>query len=161
MPKATLALPKMGENGQAPIKKGIENNVEYGTYQCPMPPTGLPEPAKKTRLKHLRGQKGNAAANTRDTSNPEHPTDLVADLDYLSDKTPTPEVFTERGCLKLTHHNWNGRLNKMWYNSVGFRKTKPRLTVIGNIPIQATDPQQSSSCAGWHLLGQQIISQRE
>ena len=26
-PKATPALPRMGENGQAPIKKGIENNI--------------------------------------------------------------------------------------------------------------------------------------
>ncbi len=40
-PKATPALPRMGENGQAPIKKGIENTVEHGSYQCLMTPTGL------------------------------------------------------------------------------------------------------------------------
>lgn len=34
-------LTRMGENGQAPIKKGIENTVEYGSYQCLMTPTGL------------------------------------------------------------------------------------------------------------------------
>jgi len=33
----------MGENGQAPIKKGIENTVEHGSYQCLMTPTGLEE----------------------------------------------------------------------------------------------------------------------
>lgn len=107
------------------------------------------------------GQYGAALVLATDSSDAEHPTDLVADLDYLSDEPPTLEVFSKRGWLKLTHHNWKGRLNIMWYHSVGFRKMKPRLTVIGNIPIQATDPQQSSSYAGWHLLGQQIISQRE
>jgi len=40
-PKATPALPRMGENGQAPIKKGLENTVEHGSYQCLMTPTGL------------------------------------------------------------------------------------------------------------------------
>ncbi len=40
-PKAMPALPRMGENGQAPIKKGIENTVEHGSYQCLMTPTGL------------------------------------------------------------------------------------------------------------------------
>ena len=39
--KAMPALPRMGENGQAPIKKGIENTVEHGRYQCLMTPTGL------------------------------------------------------------------------------------------------------------------------
>ena len=39
--KAMPALPRMGENGQAPIKKGIKNTVEHGTYQCLMTPTGL------------------------------------------------------------------------------------------------------------------------
>ena len=43
MPKAMPARPRMGENGQAPIKKGIENTVEHGTYQCLMTPTGLEE----------------------------------------------------------------------------------------------------------------------
>ena len=42
-PKATPALPRMEENGQAPIKKGIENTVEHGSYQCLMTPTGLEE----------------------------------------------------------------------------------------------------------------------
>jgi len=41
MPKAMPALPRMGENGLAPIKKGIENTVEHGAYQCLMTPTGL------------------------------------------------------------------------------------------------------------------------
>ena len=41
--KAMPALPRMEANGEAPIKKGIENTVEHGTYQCLMPPTGLEE----------------------------------------------------------------------------------------------------------------------
>ena len=40
-PKATPALPRIGENGQAPIKKGIENPVKHEDYQCLMTPTGL------------------------------------------------------------------------------------------------------------------------
>ena len=40
-PKATPALPRREENGQAPIKKGIENTVVHGSYQCLMTPTGL------------------------------------------------------------------------------------------------------------------------
>jgi len=46
-----------------------------------------------------------------DSSHPEHPTDLVAELDYLSDQQPTIKVFTRRMWLRLTHHNWRGRLN--------------------------------------------------
>ncbi len=42
--KAMPARPRMGENGQAPIKKCIENTVEHGTYQCLMTPTGYPKP---------------------------------------------------------------------------------------------------------------------
>ena len=41
--KAKPALPRMEANGEAPIKKGIENTLEHGTYQCLMPPTGLEE----------------------------------------------------------------------------------------------------------------------
>ena len=40
-PKATPALPRMEENGQATIKKGIENPVKHEDYQCLMTPTGL------------------------------------------------------------------------------------------------------------------------
>ena len=40
-PKATPALPRMGKNGQAPIKKGIGNPVKHEDYQCLMTPTGL------------------------------------------------------------------------------------------------------------------------
>ena len=39
--KAAPVLPRMGENRHAPIKKGIENTVEHGSYQCLMTPTGL------------------------------------------------------------------------------------------------------------------------
>ena len=51
-PKATPALPRMEENGQAPIKKGIENTVEHGIYQCMMTPTGLEEGMNSQAKKH-------------------------------------------------------------------------------------------------------------
>lgn len=107
------------------------------------------------------GQYGAAIVLATDSSNPEHPTDLVAELDYLSDLQPTIEVFIKRNWLKLTHHNWNGRINVLWYHSAGFRKMRPRLTVVDNIPILEDDPKQSSSYSGWHLLGQQVLSQHE
>ena len=45
----------MGENGQAPIKKGIENTVEHGAYQCLMTPTGLEETAQTWKKRGLSG----------------------------------------------------------------------------------------------------------
>lgn len=107
------------------------------------------------------GQYGAALVLATDSSNAEHPTDLVAELDYLSDQPPMIEDFKRRNWLKLTHHNWNGRFNVLWYHSTGFLKMKPRLMVVGNIPILDTDPTQSSSYAGWHLLGRQVLRQHE
>jgi len=46
----------MGENGHAPTKKGIENTVEHGTYQCLMTPTGLEEFSQTGEKPHLRVQ---------------------------------------------------------------------------------------------------------
>jgi len=66
-PKAMPALPRMGENGQAPIKKGIENTVEHGSYQCLMTPTGPHEPVNFTGFKPDISIRGNAGGNTRDT----------------------------------------------------------------------------------------------
>jgi hypothetical protein len=107
------------------------------------------------------GQYGAALVLATDHSNPENGMDLVGELDYLSENPPTLDVFTERRWLRLTHHNWKDRLNVSWYHSVGFRKMKPRIAVIGNIPIVATDPKDSSTFSGWHLLGQQVLLQRE
>ena len=107
------------------------------------------------------GQYGAALVLATDSSDPENPTDLVAQLDYLSDAPPRTEVFTKRNWLKLTHHNWKGKLEICWYHATGFRKMKPRLTIIGNTPILETDPKQSASYASWHLLGEQVICQHE
>lgn len=107
------------------------------------------------------GQYGAGLVLAIDESNPEYPSDLVADLNYLSDQPPSIEIFKQRDWLKLTHHTWNGCLNILWYHSVGFKKMKPRLSLIGNIPILESDPRESASSAGWHLLGRQILFQHE
>ncbi len=105
------------------------------------------------------GQYGAALVLGTDHSNPEQGMDLVGELDYLSDNPPTLDVFTERRWLKLTHDD--GSLSVWWFYSMGFRKMKPRITVLGNTPIVNTDPEASSYFGGWHLLGQQILCQRE
>ena len=105
------------------------------------------------------GQYGAGLVLATDDSNPEQGMDLVGDLDYLSDTPPSLDVFEKRGWLKLTHHDWNGRLNVMWYYPLGFRKMKPRISVVGNVPLVANDPSQSSCYGGWHLLGQQVLQQ--
>jgi len=106
------------------------------------------------------GQYGAGLVLATDRSHPEYPSDLVADLDYLSDDPPTMDVFTTRNWLRLAYNVWQG-LSIQWYGSYGFRKTKPRLTVVGNIPILATDPQQSSTHSDWRSIGRNILIQRE
>jgi hypothetical protein len=104
------------------------------------------------------GQYGAALVLATDHSNPEHGMDLVGELDYMSNNPPTLDVFSKRRWLKHSHED---SLSIWWFYSMGFRKMKPRITVLGNIPIVDTDPKDSSLYGGWHLLGQQVLLQRE
>ena len=112
-------------------------------------------------IKLENAQYGAALVLKTDHSNAEHGMDLVGELDYLSDMPPTLNVFTERRWLTLKHLNEKGRLHISWYYSLGFRKVKSRITVLGNIPIVETDPKDSSTFCGWHLLGRHVQLQRE
>lgn len=106
------------------------------------------------------GNFGAALVLATNSSDPEYPSDLVGELDYLSLAPPPIEVFQQRNWLKLTHHSWEGKLNINWYVSTGFNKMKPRLEIVGNIPILETDPRHSDTYSGWQLLGAQIVCQR-
>lgn len=107
------------------------------------------------------GQYGAALVLGTDHSIPEHGKDLVVELDYLSDTPPTLDDFKERRWLRLTHHNWKGRLQVAWILSMGFRKMKARISVVGNIPILDSDPKEATIYGGWHLLGQQVLLQHK
>lgn len=96
-----------------------------------------------------------------DCSNPENGMDLVGELDYLSDIPPKLNVFNKRRWLTQKHLGEEGSLHILWYVSQGFRKVKPRITVLGNIPILETDPKGSSTFGGWQLLGRHVLLQRE
>lgn len=97
-----------------------------------------------------------------DHSNLEYGMDLVGELDYLSGIPPALNVFTERNWLTLKHLESEGsRLHISWYQSLGFRKVKRRITVLGNIPILDVDPNDSSTFCGWHIIGKHVQLQRE
>ena len=52
-----------------------------------MTPTGLPEPAKNTRFKHIRGQKGNTGGNSYEAISAfSSLSDLTALWPYLDDQ---------------------------------------------------------------------------
>ena len=91
----------MGENGQAPIKKGIENTVEHGTYQCLMPPTGLPEPSKNARFKQLRVKKDNAGGKSYEAIEAfSSLSDLTALWPYLDDQQRETVLDVARALAK-------------------------------------------------------------
>lgn len=107
------------------------------------------------------GQHGAGIVLATDDSDPEYGLDLVGELTYLSDHPPTIEVFRKRDWLRPTHHNWKGKLQLSWYPPIGFRAMKDRLAVVGNIPLLPSDPRESRTCSGWHLIGRQVLLQHE
>lgn len=107
------------------------------------------------------GQFGAGIVLAIDESNREYPSDLVAVLDYLAYEPPSKSDFVKRNWLVLNHHSWRNKKDVCWYVSTGFKKMKPRLEVITNIPILPSDPASSRSYGGWNFLGQQILLQRQ
>jgi hypothetical protein len=118
------------------------------------------------------GQFGAALVLAVDHSVPEYGENLVALLDYMSPEKPSLEVFVKRRWLYRTHHSWDNEMDLAWYSHFGFRKTKPRLEVIGRVGILESErveilESDPKSCKEgiphdtWDHLGQQIILQRE
>ncbi|MEO8064088.1 MAG: hypothetical protein ABI821_15240 [Pseudomonadota bacterium] len=92
-----------------------------------------------------------------DNSRPEHGSNLVGSLDFLSTTPPMQEDFEGRKWLFKHHGNWHGEQEISWYGARGIRKEKNRITVVGSTALRRTDPRQSNSYAGLNLLGEQIL----
>ena len=86
---------------------------------------------------------------------------LIGELDYLSDDPPTAADCKKRNWLKLTHNSWNGKVQISWVWIAEFKIMKPRISVVGNVPINKNDPKESRSYSNWTLVGEQILCQRE
>ena len=112
-------------------------------------------------IKLANGQYGAGLVLAADHSDPEYGKNLIAVLDYMSRDRPSPKVFKKRRWLKLTHHQWKGKLDLSWYLPVHFTKEKDRFEIVGHIKIRLTDPKQSSQYASWQSLGSGVVLQRE
>jgi hypothetical protein len=112
-------------------------------------------------VKLSNGQYGAAIVLVADHSNQEYGKNLIAVLDYISMDPPSLKVFKKRRWLKLTHHNWDGRLDCSWYLPIGFRNEKDRFEIVGNTKLNRRDPKESTYYASWKTLGEGIIHQRE
>lgn len=117
------------------------------------------EPGTCLAIKHSNDEYGAAIVLAADHSRPEYGMNLIATLHYLSPEPPELSFFEKRQWLRLTHHNGDGSYDIKWYLTVGFRKVRTRISVIGKIPIRLTDPLQAKLYSGWHNIGDQIIFQ--
>lgn len=107
------------------------------------------------------GQYAAALVLAADHSDVEYGKNLIGVLDYLSPEKPTIEVFRTRKWLVLTHHSWKNDMELAWYQDAGFRATKERLEIVGQVKILDSDPEDSNSYCGWSSIGEQVIFQRE
>jgi hypothetical protein len=79
----------------------------------------------------------------------------------LSNDKPSIDVFKKREWLKLTHHNWNGKLDINDYSYIFWKKEKHRFEVVGNIPIVESDFKRGFYFSNYKNLGEQILLQKE
>lgn len=105
------------------------------------------------------GQYAAALVLAADHSNVEYGKNLIGVLDYLSSEKPPIEVFRKRKWLVRTHHGWNAEVDLAWYQYVGFRTVKDRLTVVGQVEILDSDPKDSHSYSFWSSVGEQVMHQ--
>jgi len=90
-----------------------------------------------------------------DTSNPELGLNLIAILDYLSQKEPSLNDFERRGWLVLNYPPpLNRRLDVGWYMPVAYKKYKHKFSVVGQTVIRPEDPQESTMYCPWATLGE-------
>lgn len=90
-------------------------------------------------------------------SDPEHGRDLIVLLDYLSTTPPSIADFLTRRWLRTP----KGDLMCYWYGPSGHRKIAKNLSVIGTIPIEKGDPQDSNAHADWQGFGPFVIRAKE
>lgn len=122
-------------------------------------PKFAPGDCLSVRLKS--GQYAAALVLAADHSRLEYGQNLIVVLDYLAPDRPTLKDFRDRKWLVLSHHNWKHKIDVAWYGANGFRSTKGRIEIVGNIEILASDPKDSQQFALWNFLGDQVVYQRE
>jgi len=150
---------------QGVIKRFIEK-ISVPNAKPKKRPKRISRPPKFTKgdclaIQLSNGQFGAGLVLAEDHSNIEYGLNLIAVLDYMSKDRPSLRVFKKRRWLKLTHHDWTGRLDISWYQPLGFRKEKDRFEIVGNIKIRSSDPEQSDCYSPWQSLGRGIVLQRE
>ncbi len=111
-------------------------------------------------IKLSNGLYGAALVLRSDHSNIEYGKNLVGILDYMAADPPNLIIFKKRRWLKLSHHDWKGVKDIAWYLPFGLRKTKKLIEIVGHLKINWTDPKDSNSYNGWHMLGEQIVLQK-
>jgi hypothetical protein len=119
------------------------------------------EPGICLVIKHPNNEYGAAIVLKADHSRPEYGMNLIATLNYLAPEPPSLSFFEKREWLRLTHHKWDGSYDINWYHTLGFRKVRSRILVVGKIPLRLMDPRQAKTYSGWQNLGEQMILQRE
>ena len=67
---------------------------------------------------------------------------LIGGLKGVFDEPPTMEIFEIRDWLYLTHHNFTGKLNRIWSFQDEFTEYKDehKIIVVGQTEIRNTDP---------------------
>ena len=96
-----------------------------------------------------------------DNSNPEAGMNLVASLNYCETQSPSLAVFERREWLVLSQGSWAGQRDIRWYLPIQFNQVRKRITVVENIGASSLVPEGSSTYAGWHHLGKQIVVVRD
>jgi len=119
------------------------------------------EPGTCLAIKHPNNEYGAAIVLAANHSRLEYGMNLVATLNYLGPEPPDLSFFEKREWLRLTHHKRDGSYDITWCLPVGFRKVRPRILVIGKIPIRLTDPMQAKLYSRWDNIGEQIIFQTD
>lgn len=119
------------------------------------------QPGTCLAIKLSNNEYGAAIVLAADHSRPEYGKNLIATLDYLSQDPPDLSFFENRKWLKLSHHKWDGSYDINWYHTLGFRKVRSRILVVGKIPLRLMDPRQAKTYSGWQNFGEQMILQRE
>ncbi len=119
------------------------------------------QPGDCLSIRVSNGQYAAALVLAADHSNLEYGKNLIGVLDYLSPEKPTMAVFRKRNWFFRNHHGWKNVMHLGWYQYVGFRSTKDRLEIVGQVEILESDPKDSDSYCPWSDIGEQVVMQRE
>ncbi len=92
-------------------------------------------------------------------SDEEYGSNLIVTLAYYDKKMPTLEDFKTRDYLRLTHHNWKGKIDMRHVVNYNSRNATANLTLIGNVDISGREIPECNTYGGFmgpkHLIGSQ------